>query len=267
MTEETFAAGHLFFRAGDAADRAYRLRDGQVELLAGPADAPTRAGLLNPGDVFGEMALVEERPRAVSARAVAGGRAEAVSREEFERLLDQEPGRVRAYLRCLFERLRSLAARPGEDAPGPAPAAPPPAGAPAELTATRGRPTAWAVVIHPLTRKAAETLPDGGLKVTRFPLRIGRVTEAHEAEAFDLNDLWLLDVKPYNVSRNHCEIDVLRGQPAVRDRGSHLGCVVNDEPVGGNSGPAYTHLEQGENVVVLGSRMSPYQFRVTVSPA
>ena len=48
----------------------------------------------------------------------------------------------------------------------------------------------------------------------------------------DLNDLWLLDQKPFNVSRNHVLIDLdAEGTVVVRDRGSHLGCQVNDAPV------------------------------------
>jgi hypothetical protein len=143
-------------------------------------------------------------------------------------------------------------------------------GGPAELPADgTGKPVpdGWTVVVHPLTRKAAETLPDEGLRVNKFPLRFGRAAAAHEPEGLDLNDLWLLDVKPYNVSRNHCEIDLAHLGLVVRDRGSHLGCYVNDEHIGGRSAMGYAKLEAGDNVLVLGGRMSPYQFRVTVTPA
>jgi hypothetical protein len=266
MTEHEFAAGHVFFRPGDPGERAYLLHDGQVELLAGAAEPLTRVGLFGPGDVFGEMALIEERPRALTARAVTAGRATPLTRDEFEHQLTHDPARARQYLRSLFERLRSLAARLAGEAE-PARAEPPPPPAPVELPPGPGTPAGWAVVVHPLTRKAAETLPDGGLRVTRFPLRIGRASAAGEPEAYDLNDLWLLDDKPYNVSRNHCEIHVGREGPEVRDRGSQLGCVVNDEPIGGRAALGYARLGPGDNVLVIGSRMSPYQFRVTVSPA
>jgi hypothetical protein len=53
----------------------------------------------------------------------------------------------------------------------------------------------------------------------------------------------------------------------VRDRGSHLGCVVNDEWIGGRAAAGHARLVLGDNVLVIGSRMSPYQFRVAVSPA
>ncbi|HEV3440254.1 MAG TPA: cyclic nucleotide-binding domain-containing protein, partial [Gemmata sp.] len=84
MTEQEFDAGRVFFRPGDSGDRAYLLQDGQVELLIGTAEAFTRIGLFEPGDVFGEMALIEERPRVYTARAVTAGRASAMTRDEFE---------------------------------------------------------------------------------------------------------------------------------------------------------------------------------------
>lgn len=272
MPEESFDAGHVFFRPGDPGDRAYLLHDGRVEVVAGPPESPTRVVLFEAGDVFGEMALIEERPRIHTARAVTAGRATPMTRDEFEHLLTHDPARTRQYLRSLFERLRSLTARlTGEielaPAEPPAPKGQLITSAPVELPPGAGKPAAWAVVVHPLTRKAAETLPDEGLRATRFPLRIGRATAADEPEAFDLNDLWLLDEKPYNISRNHCEIDVNDRGPLVRDRGSHLGCVVNDEPIGGRAVMGYARLQPGENVLVVGSPMSPYQFRVTVSPA
>ena len=226
MTEQTFAAGHVFFRAGDPGDRAYLLGDGQVELLTGAAGTLARVRLLQAGDVFGETALIEERPRSLTARAVSAGKATALTREEFERDLTLTPPQTQKHLRSLFERLRSLTARHGGEVE-PVRVAPidaldsvkkPSHSAPAELP-SGGKATGWVVVVHPLTRKAAETLPDDGLTVTRFPLRIGRITEAHEREALDLNDLWLLDAKPYNVSRNHCEILVDNVGPLVCDRG------------------------------------------------
>jgi hypothetical protein len=43
--------------------------------------------------------------------------------------------------------------------------------------------------------------------------------------------------------------------------------VVNDEWIGGRAAMGYARLDAGDNVLVIGSRMSPYQFRLSVSPA
>ena len=63
MAETQFPAGHVFFRPGDPGDRAYLVHEGRVEEVAGPPETPTRVAVFGPGEVFGEMSLVEERPR------------------------------------------------------------------------------------------------------------------------------------------------------------------------------------------------------------
>jgi hypothetical protein len=275
MNEYDFAPGDVFFRAGDPSDRAFLLIAGRVESVVGA----NRVAVFNPGDVFGDMALVEERPRWSTARAVSVGRVRAMTRDEFERLLTTDPACCRQYLRSLLERVRALTARvngdgPGGDpppAPGPKPdPTPPPVliTGPAELPYTgAGRPVpdGWSVVLTPLTRRAAETVPAEGLRVTRLPFRLGRAAEAREADGLDLNDLWLNDAQPFVVSRNHCEIDLTRGGLVVRDRGSHLGCVVNGRPVGGRAWARFARLAAGENTLTLGPAGSAYRFRVTVA--
>ena len=236
-----FAAGHVFFKPGDPAEVAYLIQSGQVEIVGGMSGQAPLA-TLGPGRVFGEMALVEERPHSATARAVTAGSAARMSRTEFERDLLHDPARSRAYLQGLFERLRTLSARVGDTAP------PPQAG------------PAFAVTIRPLTRKSAACLPDEGLPVEQFPFRIGRASEAHEREAFDLNDLWLYDEQPFNVSRNHLHIAMGDDGPVVRDRGSKLGAVVNEVPIGGRAVLSEAPLVVGENVVVVGGGRSPYQF-------
>lgn len=249
MSERRFQPGEVFFRPGDASENAYLIQSGQVEILFGDPTKPSRSAVLGPGMVFGEMALVEERPHFATARAVTAGVATTMGRAEFERDLLQDPAKCRAYLRNLFERLRQLSGFFG-DAPVP----------PSEAAKHR-------LVLRPLTRKTAEALPDDGLTVTQFPFRIGRASESDEREALDLNELWLMDRKPFTVSRNHLSID--RGEDGglvVIDRGSHLGAIVNEMHIGGKAAHQSAPLAAGENVVILGGSKSQYQFRVTVEP-
>lgn len=190
MAEIAFQPGHVFFRPDDPADRAYLLVAGEVELLA----AGRRVAVFAPGDVFGEMSLIEERPHRMTARATAAGRAETLSREEFEDGLLRDPARCRAYLVSLFERLRGLAA--GGDPPADA-------AAPDRVT------------LVPLTPVAARGVPEVGLTVPRLPFRIGRAS----SHALDRNDLDLPDDRPHTVSRSHCQLELdPAGGVRVRDR-------------------------------------------------
>ena len=253
MAVKNFRAGEVLFRPGDPSECAYLLESGQVEILRGEQGQQRRVALIGPGDVIGEMALVEERPHAMTARAVTDGAATTMTRSEFEHGLLHDPQRSRRYLRGLFERLRELAARAE--------------GAPPALPSAAPVPAAVRVTLYPLTGKAAESLSEGGWVLPRFPFRIGRAAEAREEQPLDLNDLWILDTAPFQVSRNHLSIDIFDGrQVIVRDRGSHLGTVVNDQPIGGRLRTSVAVLSAGDNTIVVGSPDSPYQYRLTVQP-
>jgi Cyclic nucleotide-binding domain/FHA domain len=251
MAERIFQAGDIFFRAGDPGDFAYLIQSGEVELLSGPPSDLRRVTKFGPKEVFGDMSLIEERARALTARAITAGKALSMSRIEFERLLTEDPEQCVHYLKSLFERLRTMAHRH-------------------EPTAQNGS-TAKAmpvVAIHPLTKQTEDSLPVGGLRIPKFPFRIGRASEANEPEPLDLNDMWLIDSHPFNVSRNHLAIELsIDGEVMVADRGSHLGTLVNDQLLGRTSPVRHLALERGNNTVIIGSRESPYQFRVVVGGA
>ena len=253
MTEEQFPAGGVIFRPGEPADAAYLIHAGQVELTAGPR----RVAVLGPRDVFGEMSLLDARSRSLTARAATDVVALRMTADEFERLLASDPDRLRRYLRGLYARLRE--GRPGPADPHPVPP-PDPAGRPMVVEARKPPP----VVLFPLTPRAAAVVPDAGLSVPRLPFRIGRPADDRSG-AVAVNDLWLPDDKPYNVSRNHASIELAPdGSVVVRDRGSQLGCLVNDEPIGPPYGRLVAPLYPGPNVLVVGPAVSPYRFRVTV---
>ncbi len=173
-----------------------------------------------------------------------------MTRSEFERQLTQDPEQCVQYLKSLFERLRTMAQRH-------------------EATAQNGssQKDMPLVALYPLTKKAEDSLPPGGLRIPKFPFRIGRASEADEPEPLDLNDMWLIDSHPFNVSRNHLAIEMsMDGEVMVADRGSHLGTLVNDQLLGRTSPMRHLPLERGSNIVIVGSRESPYQFRVVVDP-
>ncbi len=249
----TFAAGEILYREGDPSSHALLIEKGTVEILQGGPNHPRVVGTVSANEVVGEMGLIDEQPRTHTARAAAAGQAVRVTREEFPSLLASDPQRSLRYLGSLFERIRRLEA---------------------ELEALRGGAGpegkaggAFRLVLCPLSRLTAGMLPPDGIVIRQFPFRLGRASEAHEPQSLDLNDLWLLDKPPFEVSRNHLAFDLTeKGQYIVRDRGSHLGSIVNDQPIGGRSAHKSAVLEEGDNVVILGPRSSRYQFRVVLEP-
>jgi len=63
-------AGEFIFREGDLTSDLYILEDGRVELLRQQEGVPHVVATLGPGEPFGELALLEDSPRDLSARAV-----------------------------------------------------------------------------------------------------------------------------------------------------------------------------------------------------
>jgi MFS family permease len=75
----SYAAGEAIIRQGDAADRFYIVAAGSAQVLADGK----RLGQMEPGDSFGEIALLRDVPRTASVIAVGPVEAWALDRAEF----------------------------------------------------------------------------------------------------------------------------------------------------------------------------------------
>ena len=75
------------FRQGDPAANFFVIESGEVEVLRQAEDGSEEVlALLGPGDFFGEMALIEERPRNASVRARAPTEIVVMGKEVFSRI-------------------------------------------------------------------------------------------------------------------------------------------------------------------------------------
>ncbi len=67
----TLDKGELLFRQGGPADAAYLLTQGSLQIATRiPGDELTAISLVMPGEVVGEFALLDDRPRSASVRAL-----------------------------------------------------------------------------------------------------------------------------------------------------------------------------------------------------
>jgi CRP-like cAMP-binding protein len=105
--EQTYQPGQFIMRQGDTGVGAFILRSGKVEVVQEKDGKETRLATLGPGDVIGEMALLDEFPRSASVRAVEQTTALGIQRWHFKGILESHPQLALALLPILTRRIRA----------------------------------------------------------------------------------------------------------------------------------------------------------------
>lgn len=86
--EEAHPHGTVIFRHGDVGEKLYVIVSGRVRICREVSGMGEEAlAVLGPGDVFGEMALLDDSPRSADARVHEACRLLAIHRDSFEDLL------------------------------------------------------------------------------------------------------------------------------------------------------------------------------------
>ena len=72
MQQEIFPGDYEILREGETGDRVYFILDGLVEVLVKPdVDSPAeRVAVLEPGQTFGEMEILDIQPRTATVRTI-----------------------------------------------------------------------------------------------------------------------------------------------------------------------------------------------------
>jgi len=97
-----FDDGISIYRQHERGDSAYIIQRGRVEISR-------RGGaveIMQPGEIFGEMALIDNEPRSASAIAVTDVELVPVSEKQFLFLVGQTPYFALKVMRVLAQRLR-----------------------------------------------------------------------------------------------------------------------------------------------------------------
>lgn len=101
------AAGATLFGEGSASDRAYIIKEGQLDIIKASATGDMLLAIREAGEVIGEMSLLDDAPRLASVVARTDAVLLAISREQFNHLLETSPAASRAILRILLPRWRA----------------------------------------------------------------------------------------------------------------------------------------------------------------
>ncbi len=107
LPQETFEAGSLILKEGDVGDRAYMIVSGQCRAFRSADGQRETLTTMGPGEVFGEMALLLDEPRAASVEAVDQVMVLVLDKSTMAEGLGME-GWTGSLVRALAQRFRRL---------------------------------------------------------------------------------------------------------------------------------------------------------------
>jgi hypothetical protein len=251
-TTKAFKAGEIVIAEGTKGTSAFVILSGNAEVIKRWGDREVLIAILGEGQVFGEMGLIEDRPRSATVKASSELKVRIIDRNHFNELLRTKPSVLIPILKSLFERLRQasdlLAERTTDTHVGV------------------GQEGPFEVIIEGQTAEAMKVLDNRRLLITKFPYLIGRYSENPDSDVFHTNDLFVQEEKPYVISRNHLAITNEGGIIQVVDRASSFGTIVNGKEIGARSNETRASLDREENQVIMGPATSKFIFHLKVVP-
>ncbi len=112
MPEQIFSrdlgSGTVIFRQGDEGDDAYIVESGDVEISLDIDGEKTIIANLGPGEIFGEMALIDDSVRSATAMAVEDTELLVLKRDRLMRPIEAADPIMRLMLKMIVDRLRDV---------------------------------------------------------------------------------------------------------------------------------------------------------------
>ena len=109
---KSYGPGEVIIEEGRTGNGVYAIASGQVEVVKDlNSENPLRLAVLGQGEVFGEMALLDDWPRSASVRTLENTTCVGIDRWLFLAQLRKEPEVAIAMLQVLARRLRETDAR------------------------------------------------------------------------------------------------------------------------------------------------------------
>lgn len=98
--------GQLLFREGDASDSMYVVKKGRIAITKTKGDSEVELANMGPGQMFGEMAFFDQKPRSANARAAADSEIIALPFANLEAHFKAMPEWLKSMVKTINEHLR-----------------------------------------------------------------------------------------------------------------------------------------------------------------
>src|SRR5271156_872075 len=107
--EMSFAPDQIIFKEGDSGNGIFFVKEGLVQIQAVVDHGDLKVlSRIPAGEVFGEMAMLDNKPRSASASAEEPTTVYFIGRAEWEDLLARTPGLANVLVREIIRRFRQF---------------------------------------------------------------------------------------------------------------------------------------------------------------
>lgn len=107
LERRTLRDGDTIFRQGEQGSSAFIVQSGEVAISVNDGNDEKVLATIGQGGVFGEMALIDDKPRMATARAKGAVTVVTITKNMFDQKLKKTDPFIRALLRILVETVRS----------------------------------------------------------------------------------------------------------------------------------------------------------------
>ena len=108
LNREVYYPDDIIIHQGDDGYRAYYIERGKVLVTINDDGHDLKIAELGPGDIFGEMALINQEPRSASVKAASETVVSVIARDEIEgRIQKVQDKAIRALIAVLCHRVQT----------------------------------------------------------------------------------------------------------------------------------------------------------------
>lgn len=106
LERRSFKDGETVFREGELGSTAFIVQGGEVEIFKNNGGTDQVLAVIGAGGIFGEMALIDDKPRMATARIKGGATIVTITKQLYETKLKSSDPFIRALLRILVQTVR-----------------------------------------------------------------------------------------------------------------------------------------------------------------
>ena len=109
--KKQFSKGEALIREGERGECAYIIDSGNVEILVHRAGQMIQISTRGPGSLIGEMAMIDDKPRTATVRALDDCTVLEITRDDFNHRVDSADPVLKMVIRVITSRYRDMLAR------------------------------------------------------------------------------------------------------------------------------------------------------------